>query len=97
MSGSRSMTDREVQLWVQEELEWTPGLDSAGIGVSVEDGAVRLSGQVAGAHERSDAMRAATVITVKSGCTPIAWASILPKSTSYPALLPFSSINPQGG
>lgn len=60
MSGSSSMTDREVQLWVQEELEWTPGIDSAGIGVSVEDGAVRLSGQVASAHERSDAMRAAS-------------------------------------
>ncbi len=28
---------------VQQELEWTPDVDSAGIGVAVEDGTVALS------------------------------------------------------
>lgn len=52
-------TDDEIQQWVEEELEWTPGLDSAGIGVSVVDGAVRLSGEVANLSDRADAIRAA--------------------------------------
>ena len=52
-------TDDEIQQWVEEELEWTPGLDSAGIGVSVDDGAVRRSGVVANLSERADAVRAA--------------------------------------
>ena len=52
-------TDDEIQMWVEEELEWRPGLDSAGIGVSVDDGAVRLSGQVADLSERAEAIRAA--------------------------------------
>ncbi|MGR2752394.1 BON domain-containing protein [Agromyces arachidis] len=52
-------TDDEVKMWVEEELDWTPGLDWAGIGVSVEDGAVRLTGGVANLAERADAIRAA--------------------------------------
>ncbi|MBM7502972.1 BON domain-containing protein [Agromyces aurantiacus] len=52
-------TDDEIQRWVEEELEWTPGLDSAGIGVSVVDGAVRLSGEVGDLSDRADAIRAA--------------------------------------
>jgi osmotically-inducible protein OsmY len=52
-------TDDEVKVWVEEELDWTPGLDWAGIGVSVEDGVVRLTGEVANLTEHAEAIRAA--------------------------------------
>jgi osmotically-inducible protein OsmY len=52
-------TDDEVKMWVEEELDWTPGLDWAGIGVSVSDGAVHLTGEVANLSEHADAIRAA--------------------------------------
>ncbi|MGR0218869.1 BON domain-containing protein [Agromyces sp. ZXT2-6] len=52
-------TDDEVKMWVEEELDWTPGLDWAGIGVSVDDGAVRLTGSVANLWEHAEAVRAA--------------------------------------
>lgn len=80
MSGSRVMTDQEVQLWVQEELEWTPGLDSAGIGVSVEDGAVRLSGQVDTYDQRVEAKHAAA--RVQGVTTVIDDLSVRPPATA---------------
>jgi osmotically-inducible protein OsmY len=52
-------TDRDVQARVREELEWTPDVDAAGIGVAVDDGAVTLSGEVANYAERLAAKRAA--------------------------------------
>lgn len=52
-------TDDEVKMWVEEELDWTPGLDWAGIGVSVDDGAVRLTGEVANLTEHAEAIGAA--------------------------------------
>ena len=42
-----------------EELEWTPSLDVADVGVSVQHGAVTLSGVVATYAERREAERAA--------------------------------------
>lgn len=51
--------DVSVQSAVQEELEWTPDVDAAGIGVSVEDGTVTLSGEVDTYAERVAARRAA--------------------------------------
>lgn len=56
-TGSRS--DREIQAAVQAELEWEPGVDDAGIGVSVEDGAVALAGEVDSYRERAAATAAA--------------------------------------
>jgi osmotically-inducible protein OsmY len=52
-------TDSDIQTAVQDELEWTPDVDAAGIGVSVEDGAVSLSGEVDSYAERRAAVRAA--------------------------------------
>ncbi|MCK2037221.1 BON domain-containing protein [Microbacterium sp. SSW1-49] len=51
--------DLDVQTLVTDELEWTPDVDSAGIGVAVEDGAVTLSGEVDTYAERLAAKRAA--------------------------------------
>lgn len=56
---SRVLSDREVHRAVLEELEWTPGLEIAHVGVSVEDGAVTLSGEVASSAERLAARKAA--------------------------------------
>lgn len=50
--------DADVQRMVHEELEWTPEVDAAGIGVAVEGGAVTLSGEVATLAERVAATRA---------------------------------------
>jgi osmotically-inducible protein OsmY len=59
MSGSTSARDdRAVQAAVQEELEWTPDVDDVGIGVSVEDGAVAISGEVDSYAEKLAAKRA---------------------------------------
>lgn len=60
MDGTtRSQTDHDVQSAVESELEWAPGIDHAGIGVSVEDGTVALSGEVDSYREKTAAMRAA--------------------------------------
>ncbi|WP_022887439.1 BON domain-containing protein [Glaciibacter superstes] len=52
-------SDQSIQIAVQDELEWTPDVDAAGIGVAVEDGAVSLSGEVDSYAERMAARRAA--------------------------------------
>jgi osmotically-inducible protein OsmY len=54
-----TLSDTAVQTYVIDELEWTPDVDAAGIGVAVEDGAVRLSGEVDSHAERVAAKRAA--------------------------------------
>lgn len=51
--------DLDVQTSVRIELEWTPEVDAAGIGVAVEDGAVTLSGEVDNYAEQLAAKRAA--------------------------------------
>ena len=53
------LTDHEIQAAVQDELEWTPEVDAAGIGVAVEDGCVSLSGEVDSYVARVAASRAA--------------------------------------
>lgn len=45
-------TDADVQRTVLQELQWTPDVDDAGIGVAVEDGTVALSGEVDSYSER---------------------------------------------
>lgn len=52
-------SDQSIQIAVQDELEWTPDVDAAGIGVAVEAGTVSLSGEVDTYAERVAAKRAA--------------------------------------
>ncbi|TPG32872.1 BON domain-containing protein [Mycolicibacterium hodleri] len=51
--------DGDIRAAVTAELEWTPDIDAAGIGVTVEDGVVSLLGEVADYAERASANRAA--------------------------------------
>lgn len=51
--------DLDVQILVTDELEWTPDVNAAGIGVAVVDGTVTLSGEVDTYAERRAAKRAA--------------------------------------
>lgn len=52
-------SDQDLQIAVQDELDWTPEVDSAGIGVAVNAGTVSLSGEVESYSERVSAKRAA--------------------------------------
>lgn len=52
-------TDHDIQSAVQDELEWTPGLDAAALGVAAEHGAVSLSGKVTTYLQRRAASKAA--------------------------------------
>ncbi|GAA4355495.1 BON domain-containing protein [Microbacterium rhizosphaerae] len=54
-----TLSDLDVQDMVRDELEWVPDVDSAGIGVSVEEGAVTLSGEVDSYAEKLAAKSAA--------------------------------------
>ncbi|MCV7229576.1 BON domain-containing protein [Mycolicibacterium komossense] len=56
-TGNRS--DQDIQTAVQDELDWTPEVDAAGIGVAVDDGVVALSGEVSSYPARLAAKRAA--------------------------------------
>lgn len=62
-------TDQDVQREVLGELEWTPGLDIAAVGVAVHDGAVTLSGEVENLPQRKAALKA--VLRVR-GVTAVA-------------------------
>ncbi|BCL13732.1 BON domain-containing protein [Micromonospora sagamiensis] len=52
-------TDRQIQQDVSEELLWEPRLPSTGVGVTVQDGVVTLTGQVGSYAERWAAERSA--------------------------------------
>lgn len=52
-------SDLELQALVQDELEWTPEIDSADIGVAVEGRVVTLSGEVRSLWEKVAAANAA--------------------------------------
>jgi osmotically-inducible protein OsmY len=54
-----TMTDRELQQDVLEEMKWEPSVDAAHIGVAVKDGVVTLSGHVPSYAEKYAAERAA--------------------------------------
>ncbi len=58
-TAAMARSDQDIQISVQDELEWTPDVDAAGIGVAVEDGTVSLSGEVDTYAERVAATRAA--------------------------------------
>lgn len=51
--------DRELQEVIQDELEWTPEIDPADIGVAVEGRVVTLSGEVRSLWEKVAAAKAA--------------------------------------
>ncbi|HUL10661.1 MAG TPA: BON domain-containing protein [Methylococcaceae bacterium] len=51
-------TDIELRNDVQDELKWTPGLNSAGIGVAVKDNVVMLTGYVDSWADKQSAERA---------------------------------------
>jgi osmotically-inducible protein OsmY len=53
------MTDKEIQENVMKELVWDPEVNSAEVGVAVEDGIVTLSGQVGSYWVKKSAERAA--------------------------------------
>ena len=63
-----------------DELEWTPDVDAAGIGVSVEDGAVTLSGEVDDFAERVAAKRAA--LRVRGVTTVVDSMTVHPRSAT---------------
>ena len=49
------MTDRELQESILKALDWEPDMETARIGVAVEDGVVTLFGAVATAAEKAAA------------------------------------------
>jgi osmotically-inducible protein OsmY len=51
------MTDRQLQQYVQDALDWEPSVDAADVGVSVENGVVTLRGDVRSYSERATAER----------------------------------------
>lgn len=53
------MTDKELQHHVQSALEWEPSVDSADIGVSVDQGVVTLRGDVKSFSQKATAERVA--------------------------------------
>lgn len=76
-----AMNDREVQVAVQDELDWTPDVDAAGIGVAIEDGTVSLSGEVDSYAEKLAARRAA--LRVSGVVAVVDHLVVHPKSQSY--------------
>lgn len=52
-------TDKKIQEDVMLEIDWDPEVDSAGVGVAVEDGIVTLSGQVGSYWAKKAAEKAA--------------------------------------
>ena len=51
------MTDRQLQEYVQDALDWEPSVDAADIGVSLDSGVVTLRGDVKSYSERETAER----------------------------------------
>jgi len=70
--------DHELRTAIQSELDWTPELDAASIGVAVDDGTVTLSGTVDDFSEKLAATKAA--LRVKGVTTVIDDLSVHPKS-----------------
>ena len=56
---------------VLEELEWEPGIKAAGIGVTVKEGVVTLSGEVQSYHEKLEAERAALRVAGVKGMVSV--------------------------
>ncbi len=59
-------SDRAIEGSVARELQWDPKVGAAHVGVSAEDGAVVLTGNVSSHAERLAAVRAAEWLTQQS-------------------------------
>jgi osmotically-inducible protein OsmY len=59
ITNTHPASNKHIQQDVEDELNWTPSVDSAAIGVSVIDGIVTLSGEVKTFSERLAAKKAA--------------------------------------
>lgn len=57
-AATPTRTDRDIRAAAETELEWTPDVDAARIGVAVDDGVVTLSGEVDNYAERNAAKKA---------------------------------------
>jgi osmotically-inducible protein OsmY len=57
--GETVMGDKTLRQFIIDELDFEPSIDSANIGVAVENGVVTLSGHVATYAEKIAAERAA--------------------------------------
>lgn len=77
----QTMSDEEIRTAVADELQWTPEVNSVNIGVSVNGGAVTLSGEVKTSSERIAAKDAALRVT---GVTAVADDLVVAHSTSHP-------------
>ncbi|MBU4556969.1 MAG: BON domain-containing protein [Actinobacteria bacterium] len=73
-------SDHDLQVAVQDELDWTPDVDAVEIGVSVNDGAVTLSGEVKDYSERLAATRA--TLRVRGVSTVVDNIAVHPTSRS---------------
>ncbi|ADG98810.1 transport-associated protein [Segniliparus rotundus DSM 44985] len=73
-------SDHDIKTEVQDELEWTPELDAAGVGVAVGDGVVSLSGEVDNYSARIAAKRAA--LRVRGVTAIVDNVSVHPSSSS---------------
>lgn len=69
MTQTHQKTDSALKTAIISELAWTPGVDSAHVGVAVTDGAVTLSGEVESYPEK---YRAEKAVARVRGVTAIA-------------------------
>lgn len=82
MTTTMHRPDHELKTAIIEELRWAPSVDSDHIGVSVNDGAVTLSGEVRTFPERRQAEQAAlrvrgvTAIAEEMTVRPASWGSV---------------------
>ena len=56
-------SDAEIRRNIESELQWDPGLDERGIGVSVNNGVVTLTGEVASCDDRWTAEEIAACVS----------------------------------
>ncbi len=62
MTQTLHRTDAELKKAIVDELAWTPGMNSTNVGVSVNQGAVTLSGEVNSYPEKLLAEKAASAV-----------------------------------
>jgi osmotically-inducible protein OsmY len=79
-NNTKSQTDHQLQTSVNDELEWTPEVDSAHIGVSADDGAITLTGEVDSYSDRIAAKNA--VLRVK-GVSAVADELVIKSSYQF--------------
>jgi osmotically-inducible protein OsmY len=81
MTQTQRRTDTQLKNAIVEELDWTPNVSSAHIGVAVDNGAVTLSGEVDSYPERHYAEKAALRVR---GVTAVAEEITVRHATNRP-------------